>query len=505
MNSQNDIATIMQQLTDLLKKTTEMTCYIDLLKILKSEYLIVLSLKDTAGSKMSPSMINQIRELGFSKFDIKLWLMYAGIIYKSEVLLNKSGEKPEIPVFHECDISGCNVYVGSEPFKKGNRSSISINGTEYAINKRGLNIVVYDTENNKMIDSVTFDCHNKATGVFTRKEHIVTCRAIDMESTMIQINDKLDAMSKKIELNNYKMNYVFWNHSRMAGETSLDAKKRFFKSLQTEDYGLSIWQKASTILLSEFGKICEENGIDYWLNFGTLVGAVRHNGFVPWDDDIDVGMMRKDVPKFKKALSEADTCMWLRDMYSVEPPNRIFNIGRVHFNDPLVNPFLDIFIYDNCDSDSNERWQKYKANRESYVSQLAKFRPTPTDDPRVSRAENFAVTNPDHIEEIISITNKILESDAVENGDYIIWGIDNFSFPSNKKVIYKTSDIFPLKDMEFNGKLYKVPNQYEKYLEVLYGDIYSLPNDMLTHQHVKKSQDVIEKCKEMVERYYGKI
>ena len=62
---------------------------------------------------------------------------------------------------------------------------------------------------------------------------------------------------------------------------------------------MSIWQKTLTILLSEFGKICEENNIDYWLNYGTLLETVHHSGFIPWDDDMDIGMMRKDIVRLQ--------------------------------------------------------------------------------------------------------------------------------------------------------------------------------------------------------------
>ena len=51
-------------------------------------------------------------------------------------------------------------------------------------------------------------------------------------------------------------------------------------------------------LLRIFNHICREEHIDYWVDYGTLLGAVRHQGFIPWDDDIDVSMRYEDYLRF---------------------------------------------------------------------------------------------------------------------------------------------------------------------------------------------------------------
>lgn len=67
--------------------------------------------------------------------------------------------------------------------------------------------------------------------------------------------------------------------------------------IKNNDFELQLIQKANNYLLKEFKRICDKNGIKYWLDWGTLLGAVRHGGFIPWDDDVDVSMTRADYEK----------------------------------------------------------------------------------------------------------------------------------------------------------------------------------------------------------------
>ena len=57
-------------------------------------------------------------------------------------------------------------------------------------------------------------------------------------------------------------------------------------------------------IMKTFDRVCRENGLHYYMLGGTMLGAIRHKGFIPWHDDIDVGMPRPDFKKFEKIVRQ---------------------------------------------------------------------------------------------------------------------------------------------------------------------------------------------------------
>lgn len=68
-------------------------------------------------------------------------------------------------------------------------------------------------------------------------------------------------------------------------------------------------------ILLKFDDYCQENNLRYYLAGGTLLGAIRHKGFIPWDDDIDVCMPRPDYERFIRSYSQAQYCYKLKSGY----------------------------------------------------------------------------------------------------------------------------------------------------------------------------------------------
>ncbi len=76
-------------------------------------------------------------------------------------------------------------------------------------------------------------------------------------------------------------------------------------------------QKEELRILIEFDRICRKHNIKYSLSYGTLIGAIRHQGFIPWDDDIDVGMLREDYEVFlEKGQKLLQSDLFLQTCYT---------------------------------------------------------------------------------------------------------------------------------------------------------------------------------------------
>lgn len=146
-----------------LKKTViniyDAYAYLEILKQLKNRYLIVLAVKDHPGVYFTEEMLSCIYSLGFNNFRAEQWRMYVGVVENTTIYFDRLGEKAELPVNYENE--ELKLKVSSNAWRGLNKAEIVINGVDYACNFRGLNIVIYDTVENLLIDSVAIDMLNK--------------------------------------------------------------------------------------------------------------------------------------------------------------------------------------------------------------------------------------------------------------------------------------------------------------------------------------------------------
>ena len=221
-------------------------------------------------------------------------------------------------------------------------------------------------------------------------------------------------------------------------------------------------QKANLEILKRFEKICEDNNIKYWMDFGTLLGAIRHKGFIPWDDDLDVGMMRDDYEKFISLFKDGfPNNPELSIYFENNKRSKCFAKVAVKGSENL---FIDIFPYD---------YHYSKLNQEEKAELSLKIRD-------ITKNKGFRIYKT--VEDIQNKFKKVTKKALLENKEAdnsiepaIFMGID---FPHNwKNKVYDYENIFPIKKIEFEGNLLSAPNMPEVVLKSIYGDYMRLPKD----------------------------
>lgn len=110
-------------------------------------------------------------------------------------------------------------------------------------------------------------------------------------------------------------------------------------------YGTLEVQRQLLLLLKQFHSFCVDNDIKYSLAWGSLLGAIRHKGFIPWDDDLDIMVDRRNCEKIRKAIRQSS-------LFSIEREKRALWIEKVRMLNSVnignYPPTLDIFIIDNA-------------------------------------------------------------------------------------------------------------------------------------------------------------
>ena len=235
---------------------------------------------------------------------------------------------------------------------------------------------------------------------------------------------------------------------------------------------LGLLQQGSAKLLAVIDEICRRNNLKYWLMYGTLIGAVRHGGFIPWDDDIDIAMMREDYDKLIEILGNGQ--------YKKITGNITFNVAdicKVFFKDSPAR--VDIFPYEHyyknieTEQDRAEIINKIALAREQIIwnwESLVEYFP------------DVIPTNAKTYREIIDIQNSIVMEGKPGNPSCSLYrGAEVFGF---SKIFFKPEMIFPLKRAKFAGYDVFIPNMTEQILQMTYGDIWSFPSDMAPHHEL---------------------
>ena len=299
------------------------------------------------------------------------------------------------------------------------------------------------------------------------------------------LGNEIEELKKDIHKNEHVITHykkqiemMFWELYKKNGERSIDTKKRFFMGLPKASGELRDVQIIEAILLKRLKDICENNNLSYWLWGGSLLGAVRHRGFIPWDDDIDVGMPRCDLKALGDFL-EKDPEMILKTKYDSCVNCRQI---RMQFRDPKIPAFIDIFPFDYTS-------EKRECDVENIKNEMI-YELLESNQPEVVEYRNKTLTEEETREGLVikavfaKYHEKLIESGIISDKckENIFYGIDNYN--PNKTKILPVESFFPLKSESFEGEKYYIPNKSNEILDDIYGDIYSLPDGEPHFDHI---------------------
>ena len=213
-------------------------------------------------------------------------------------------------------------------------------------------------------------------------------------------------------------------------------------------------QLADVELMAIVDKVLKKNGIRYWMSWGTLLGTVRHKGFIPWDDDVDFAIPRGDYERALKALREE------LKPYSVkvQENNSWDGIGYNHYE---TGVWADLFPVDFCTADADDP-QAVEKLRKEWTAYRKKF---PKRCKGYDRGEILRLRK-EMIPEICG------ESEAKSllycNESGLFWAVP-------------LQDILPTAEAEFEDITVSVPNNPDALLRRIYGDYMGYPRDGFPH------------------------
>lgn len=259
----------------------------------------------------------------------------------------------------------------------------------------------------------------------------------------------------------------------------------FFRGEVKLGYKISAAQKKVCAMQLElyliFKDICKKYGLKHWVMYGSLLGAVRHNGFIPWDDDIDVAMPRKDFNIFLRVASKE-----LVEPFSLQCPYTfpncfITNVTMRNSNGTFTPKVfkkldynkgipLDIFPFDYCDLNS---WPQEKEEILYHIMRCASWmkmqHPELLTEEQIEICNAYKTTNPLQDWEMI---HEIAANPAYESSDNMMMKVVLDKYHLEKTIVYKTEWFEKTISHRFETVEVEIPVGWHEILSMRYGDNY---------------------------------
>lgn len=251
-------------------------------------------------------------------------------------------------------------------------------------------------------------------------------------------------------------------------------------------------------ILDVVSSFCDDNHIKYWIDSGTLLGAVRHKGYIPWDDDIDIGMLRPDFDKFMIAFNANRNDKYkfvsgeITDDFNAAH-GKVLDTSTILY-EPDINGFklavnIDVFVYDNAPDD--DKLVKKMFDKRDFYRFLSEYRYLG----RINENNTFAqriikrvfffflhLFPKDHFVKKMARNARRYQNVRTPR-------IGNFTAYS--RTVCRVDAFDNTIPMEFEGKVYQAPKGWDDMLKAMFGDYMTLPpvEKRIPHSYVAFVKD----------------
>lgn len=260
-------------------------------------------------------------------------------------------------------------------------------------------------------------------------------------------------------------------------------------------------QRTLLMMLEDFISTCEENNIEYFAIGGTAIGALRHNGMIPWDDDIDIAYLREDEEKIIRGIKEKFGDKYWFANPELEKgfpyiPTHMCLTGTVfkekNFDEDYNNGvFLDLYPYDKIFED--EKKQKRQVLRAWFYGKLYVLYFASSPILFISGIKAFFVKAickvVNKFMHLLKVDPQALYAKAMHYGcacekesasfNTITWLYDTDPYCGALKM----DEVFPTRFAKFGDIEIRIPRDTDKYLTSVYGDYMTIPPAEKRHNH----------------------
>jgi lipopolysaccharide cholinephosphotransferase len=228
-------------------------------------------------------------------------------------------------------------------------------------------------------------------------------------------------------------------------------------------------------ILLNIDSFCRENQLRYAIGYGTLIGAVRHHGFIPWDDDIDLWMPRPDYDVFINTYhDDKNKLLCIEHGYYYRAYAKIYDSRTIitNTNNKDMGVFVDVIPIDGLPSQEDEARQflKMMVEKRKWMYKVIDYHIYKK---RRSFLQNALLYLYGKLNPISCLIDSYLQLSKMYPFEQSIY----VACPAigSEKCFFKREDIESTIELEFEGKKVKAPLHYDQCLRTIYGDYMKLP------------------------------